>query len=259
MSTIDEKRVYGDKTGTTELYVAAELGVAVVSISGEQVGEFALAHRCAATDVAAGGGRLAVATEEDVLLAAGDTFTGTAFGPAVAVGVDDDQVVAAGPDGRVARHVDGEWVDLGSVADVRAIEGDLLAASDGVYRLGEGLTHAGLSDVRDVAATGLPLAATGDGLYYLGNGWMDAHEGAFTVVASDGDRAHAATKGAFFEQREGGWTERTLPVAETVADVAYAGTTCVVTRVGTVLVDGETGWRTRSLGLRDVTRVAVAT
>jgi hypothetical protein len=103
---------------------------------------------------------------------------------------------------------------------------------------------------------------------------MDAHDGAFTTVCSDGERAHAvAADGTVFERVghdsasvAGGqtWDERSLPAAG-VVDVAYADCICAVTADGTVLVaadpaetaDGAGGWRTRSLGLTGVAAIAV--
>jgi len=259
MSTLDEKRVYGEKAGRTELYVAAGMGVAVVSVSDDIVGEFALDHRCAARDVAAGPDRLAVATDEDVLVSAEGGYTGTAFGPAVAVGFDGDRLLAAGPDGRIAVRNGGTWTDLGTVDGVRAIDGGLVAGEGGVYRADDGLTHVGLSDVRDVAGAGQPLAATGDGLYYLGPGWAPALDGAFTVVASGAaEEAHAATTDALYERDGEEWTERSLPVGGRVTDVTHGAGTYAVTTDGVVLVDAGDGFRDRALGLRDVRAVAVA-
>ncbi|MFB6183888.1 MAG: hypothetical protein ABEI96_04980 [Haloarculaceae archaeon] len=273
---LDEKRLFGTRREVSVAYVAGGLGVATVAVSGDQIGRFRLEHRCRATDAAGADGRLAVATDDDVLVATEEGFVGTDFGAATAVGLDDG-VVAAAPDGEVARLVDDDWRPLGTMPDVRAIDGDVLAAADGVYRASaDGLAGVGLNDVRDVASGGdLPLAATGDGLYYLGNGWMTALDGSFDVVATDGDRAHAvAADGTCYERVgdshatfEGGqeWVERPRPVDERVVDVAYGESPYAVTADGTFLVDadpettpdGAGGWRTRSLGLSDVVALAV--
>lgn len=173
--TIEEKRVYSDKAGKVEVFVATELGVLVVDVSGDRVGEFGLDHRCTARDIAASGERVAVATEEDVDLAVGDTeFESTGFGPAVAVGFRDGTLVAANEDGWVARYDAGRddegdegnadeergdtntdedidvtdldasdadiadrmvWTMVGHVEIVRAIDGPLVATPDGVYRI----------------------------------------------------------------------------------------------------------------------------
>ncbi|MFB6164638.1 MAG: hypothetical protein ABEJ31_05720 [Haloarculaceae archaeon] len=262
--SIDEKRVYGEKAGRTDLAVATGLGLAVVSVSDDLIGEFSLARRCTAVDVAAGTDALAVATDEDVRLFDGESFTATEFGPAVAVGVSDGAVLAADPDGRVRRldAVDdpaaAEWTALGTVGAVRAIDGGLVGAADGVYRVdGDDLSFAGLDDVRDVSAAGTPLAATGDGLYYLGPGWAQAVAGEFAVVASDGERAHAATADALYERVDGEWRERSVPVEEAIAALTHGQGTYAVTDDGTVLVDVGDGWRDRALGLRDVAGVAI--
>jgi len=258
MVSIDEKRVYADKTGATEVYVASDLGVTVVAVSADKVGEFTLAHRCTARDVAGGPEFLAVATAEDVLVGLGESFSETGFGPAVAVAVDGDSLIAAGEDGAVGRYIDGEWTTIGTVEEPRAIDGDLVAAADGVFRINdENIEHVGLEDVRDVATDEKPLAATGDGLYYLGPGWASAHDGAFEAVARAGERAHAATADTLYEQADDEWQARELPVAESVAGVAYGEAVYAVTEEGTMLVDAGDGWRSRSLGLRGVGGVAV--
>jgi len=258
--SLDEKRVYGEKTGATELYVAAELGVAVVSVSGDIVGEFSLARRCTARDVAAGPEFLAVATDADVLVSEGGDYAETGFGPAVAVGFADESLHAAGSDGAVARYdpAADQWTTLGTAGDVRAIDGDLVAAADGVYRVDDGLSPVGLSDVRDVATDGTPLAAAGDGLYYLGPGWAEATDGAFAVVAREPNRAHAATADTLYEGDGDEWQAREVPVDEPVADVTHGEAVYAVTADGTVLVDAGDGWRTRALGVRGVSGIAVA-
>ncbi|SDG26769.1 HVO_0234 family beta-propeller protein [Halorientalis regularis] len=257
--SLDEKRVYGEKTGTTELYVAADLGVAVVAVSADIVGEFSLAHRCTARDVAAGPDSLAVATDEDVLESADGGYEPTDFGPAVAVGFDGDDLLAAGPDGAVARRErGGDWTTLGTVEDVRAIDGDLLATAGGVYRVGDGLDHVGLADARDVATGGTPLAATDGGLYYLGPGWAKGIEGEFTAVASSPERGHAATADALYEGDGEDWHECEVPTDESVVGVTHGTGTYAVTDQGTALVNAGDGWRSRALGLPGVSAVAVA-
>ena len=254
---IDEKRVYADHEGSTTAFVAAGAGIARVEIAGDIVGEFGLERRCDARDIAAAGGRVAVATAEDVLVGTGDGLEPTGFGPADAVGYhghDDDGLVAAG-DGRVARRDGDDWATLADLSDVRAVDGDLVAAADGLHRL-DG-APVGLEDVADVAATGRPLAATPAGLYRLANGWVVDVEGSFRVVAADGDRAHAATADALYERDGDGWHVVDLPVTEPVAGVVHGEKTYVVTEPGTVLVRTDDGWRHRSLGLSDVTAVAV--
>jgi len=269
--TIDEKRVYADRTGADEVLVAAEQGVVVASLSGDRVGEFCLDHRTGARDVAAAADRRAVATEADVL--AGD-YDPTDFGPAVAVGFDDDALLAAGPDGHVARlGGDGAWTTLGRVDEPRAVDGGMIAAADGVHQVvGDELRNVGLADVRDVSGRGMPLAATGDGLYRLGNGWMDDLDGAFDVVSADprsagsrretdtaDDRAHAVGEaGVFVREAVAEWSPVDAPTDDRIVDVGYTeGATVAVTETGTLLADAGDGWRTRALGVTGVAALAV--
>lgn len=260
--------MYVEQSDTVEAYVAADLGVVVARVSGDKVGEFSLVERCGARDVATTAVGVAAATDEDVLLGDADGLDGTGFGAAVAVASYDGGVLAAGEDGRVAHYDGGDWTAVGAVdGDVRALDVDLVAASDGVHRVtDDGIATSGLDDVRDVAAAGVPLAATPAGLFSLGNGWLDAADGDFRVVASDpvsanpGElgRAHAATPDALYEHAAGDWATRELPVAESVADVAYATDAPVVlTDAGTLAVDAGDGFRHRSLGLRGASALAV--
>jgi len=270
MPTIDEKRVYTDQSETVDAYVAADLGVAVARVSRDKIGEFSLVERCTARDVAATAHGIAAATAEDVLVGDDDGFEATGFGPAVAVTGYDGGVLAAGEDGRLARY-DGSWDAIDTVADVRALDADLVAAADGVHRFGDdGLAAVGLDDARDVAAAGVPLAATPNGLYRLGAGWMQAADGAFEVAASDPvtaeagalGRAHAATADALYEHADGddadAWAARDLPVEDAVVDVAYATDSVVVlTADGVLAADAGDGFRHRSLGLRAASALAV--
>lgn len=257
--SLDEKRVYADRSGATTAFVATSAGVARVEVSADIVGEFALADRSTARDVSASDGRLAVATTEDVLVGTADGFEPTGFGPASAVGYDDRGLLAAG-DGRLARYDDG-WTTLAHLADVRAIDGDLVAAADGCFRT-DG-THVGLDDATDVATTpDGPMAATASGLYYLANGWMRALDGGFDVVAAGPDAVHAAGDETLYERRldgdaDDGWTRVELPVLEPISGVASGAATYVVTEPGTFLADAGDGWRHRSLGLPGVTGVGV--
>jgi hypothetical protein len=272
---IDEKRIYADQREATVAYVASEQGVTVVELSGGRVGRFHLADRTAARDVATGEKRAYVATETDVL-AGLESFDGLDFGVAVAVGASDG-VSAAGPDGRVARYDDEAWTDLGSVEGVRAVDGDLVAAADGVYRLADGGEYVGLDDARDVAAGESVLAATGDGLYRLANGWERDRSGTFRAVTVGEDRSYAATADALYEPvddgeqsagdgGDAGWRELAVPSGTgAIVDVAVSEAVYAVTEDGTVLVnadpertaDGAGGWRTRALGVRPVTGLAV--
>lgn len=274
--TIDEKRVYGAKTGATVAYVASAAGLVRVRCSGDRVGEFGLAWRGDCRDAAVrpadeGGGaieadhdavdRLAVATTDDVLLSPdGDSFEGTGFGPASAVGYRDGDLLAAG-DGRIGRYDGNGWDEIGACDDVRAFDESFVAAKSGVFRIDDeaGLTGVGLSDAYDVYARRVPRAATASGLYRLGNGWMDDRDGDFRVVAGDGDRVHAASTDRLYERDGGEWVAVDLPIDERVVGVAYADRAYVVTADGTFLVERDDGgWSTRSLGLPDVRGLIVA-
>lgn len=262
MDDVAEKRVYGERTGRRASYVGGADGLVRVAVSGDRVGGFALRDDRSVRDVAAGpvgdGDNACgpvVATDGDVL--AGPDLRSVDFGPAVAVGVDGEPV-AAGPAGRVARLVDGDWRDLGTVADVRAIDGGLLAAAGGIFRL-DG-THVGLSDALDVAAAG-PYAATADGLYRLGNGWRAVREGVCRAVAAAGDRTLVATDGGL-TVRDGdgdGWQVADLPVDETVVDVALGEAAYAVTADGQFLASaaGREPWRATPLGVTGVTALSV--
>jgi hypothetical protein len=271
MSDITEKRVHDDDAGTTEVIVAAGIGVVSVSVSAGRIGRFRVAHRCSPRDVAAGDGRLAVATAEDVLLRREGEFTPAGFGPAVAVGTHEGAVLAAGDDGRIARHdhdADG-WTDTDTLdadgwtgidtldARVRAIDGALLATDAGVYRVGDdaAIRAAGLDAATDVAAAG-PYAATDAGLYTLGNGWMRAIEDSIEAVAA-ASREHAyAVGGGLYGHHDGDWRAVDLPADRPVADVAVDEHAYAITEGGTLLAGPD--WRSRSLGVAEVAGIAVA-
>jgi len=268
--SLSEKRLYGETRPETHAYVGSGLGVTRVETAGGQVGRFSLEHRCSARDIAGASGEIAVATDDSVLISTDDGFARTGFGPATAVGYDADGLLAAG-DGRVARYTADNWRDLGAVADVRAIDGDLLAAANGVYGLPD-CAYLGLHDAADVAPG---FAVTASGLYARGGSaatvdtgeqWTELRPGDHAVVASDDGRAHAADGDSLVELVDGKWRPCELPVRERVVDVTYGADTYAITEAGTFLVDtaddatadGRGGWRSRSLGVPEVVGVAVA-
>lgn len=271
MSTIDEKRVYGERGGASRAYVASGIGLLSVSVAGGSVGEFGLSRRCRARDVAAGDGRLAVATDDAVLLTEGDAEAGfeeAGFGPATRVGFDDGELIAAAPGDRIGRLRASGWETLGA-GDVRAIGGDLIATAEGVCRIqGEGLEPVGLADVRDVSAAGIPLAATAEGLYALGNGWLRSAEGAFDAVGTDPEsepgslaRAHAASGRQVYEHTDGDWHDRGEAPGRVVG-FAYGERIYAVTEDGEFLA-GAAGedveqWRRHPLGVTEVGGIALA-
>lgn len=228
MSDLAEDRVYDERAGRQLVFAGTGMGVAVVETSGDTIGRFRLVEDCEARDLAGAGGWVAVATPEDVLACGvadggADEWVRTGFGPAVAVGFDQGDLLAAAPDGALGRVIDvaadpGDWLMVADVdGEVRALDGPLVGASDGVYRFTpDGIFDVGLADVRDVSAAP-PLAATGDGLFRLGNGWLRELDGAVDIVAGTdhpaGDteagtderglaRSHAAAGEVLYEYRE---------------------------------------------------------
>jgi hypothetical protein len=267
MTDITEKRVHDDDTGATEVIVAAGIGVVSVSVSAGRVGRFGVTHRCSPRDLAAGEGRLAVATDRDVLVREDEGFVATGFGPAVAVGTRTGAILAADADGTIARLKHGDtWTGLGAVdTGVLAIDGSLLATGGGVYRIrGEGgdatLKPAGLETANDVAARG-PYVATEEGLYALGNGWTEAIKGEFvSVTATSRERACTAgcgdrSGGTVYDRDEAGWQAVDLSTDRSVVDVALGTRAYAVTENGTLFAGPE--WRSRSLGVDGVVGITV--
>ena len=255
-SSLSEKRVYADATDAMTAFVGTTNGVIRVSVSDDIVGEFSLERTGDVTDIASDNGRLAIGTPEDVLVRADGSFHETGFGPASAVGYDEDGALVAAGEGRLARYTD-EWERLGTLEDVRAIDGGMAAAGSGLHRL-DG-THVGLEDARDVSTAGTPLAATGSGLYYLANGWMCALEGDFAVVSSAGERGFAATSDTLYraDASETEWEETGPPVGGSVAAIACTDNVYAVTEDGTFLANAGDGWRHRSFGVSGVNGLAV--
>jgi hypothetical protein len=255
--TIAEKRVFDDREGARRLYLATGVGVVRVAAADERVGEFGVAHPGATHDVATTAAGVVAATADDVLVD-GEPAGG---GRALAVGTDRAGApLAALADGTVRRL---EGPALGRVPDARAVDGGLVAAPDGLYRLtpGDEVAGAGLDDVRDVAGRGTPLAATDDGLYALGPGWTERRGGAFDAVARGPDAAVAlAADGAVHRGSGEEWTTLpALPAGLNAVDVARGpATTYVAGREGRLAVRGDGGrWRTQALGTPEVARLAV--
>ena len=225
MDEIEEKRVYGDRAGGAELLVAAGIGVLSVSVSANRVGRFGVAHRCEPTDLAAGEGRVAVATAEDVLVRepGAEAFAATGFGAAVAVGVDGTDPVAA------------SYAGLDDARDVAAA-GPLAATGDGLYSLGNGWMDERAGDFRVVAAS--------EGM--VGDGARDVDA-----------RAHAVATDGVYGRAADGWRAVDLPVEGPVVDVAYGPAVYLVTADGDLLASDGDGWRVQALGVADVVGCAV--
>lgn len=266
MDELVEKRVFADRGEVTELLVAASAGLVVVSLADGRVGGFGLARDCAPTDIAVDGTdrRLAVATDEDVLLADSptvDALEPSGFGEAVAVTVHGDRIVAGAPDGRLAVYDGRHWTTIDVLpSPPTGLAGGLVGTAEGVLRLVDGsLQPAGLTAVSDVAlAAGTPLAATADGLFELGNGWLDVHDGAFHLVAGAPDgRAHAATTDRLFERTDSSWAPVELPAEVSAAAVAHGPRSYVLDTAGDLLVETADGWASTPLGVDGVTAAAV--
>ena len=283
MQTLTEKRVFGAKTGVTDIFVATDSGVAAVTVSAAQIGAFGLAHRGSATAVAATADRLVVSTDQGVLAAdidaagrsadvadpAFDAIGGGTIGAVSAVALTPAGLIVADSGGIIYRgeHTESDtespaWQRLGATEEVRAIDAGLLAAADGVYRIDDdGLTNTGLTDVRAVTGVGQPLAATADGLFRLANGWQPIADGAFQAVAADGHgHAHAVGEAGLLVRSadDGAWTTTTPPVEAPIVDLtADRGIVAAVTDDGTLCVTAGDGWRHQRLGLPGARGVAV--
>lgn len=278
MPTIDEKRVYTQKSGAETVYLASGLGVVSVAVSDDLIGEFGVRHRCRAHDVATAGPLVAAATDDDVLVCdrradgeetgaeAGDgaEFEPTGFGPTTAVGFRDGTLLAGDGDGRVARLGSADdaensaWEELGTTGAVRAVDGDFLAAADGAYQISsDGLRPVGLNDARDVDAE--PLVATGSGLYKLGNGWMDVRPEPTTAVDAAGGRGLAVCDGDLLARSDGAWTDAGLGVDADIAAVTHGVEAAyAVTESGRLAVRlPGSEWRDRSLGVGTVAAATV--
>lgn len=263
--TLDEKRVYEDKQAKTSAFVASDMGVARVDVAGDQIGRFSLVVDDPATSVAGEGGQLVVGTDSDVLVGTGDGFEPTDFGPAAVVGIHDGTPLAVGQNGTVARLSDDEWVTVGSVTGPRRMDGNHLATGNGVARVEHTVVDLGGGpDVRDVAAAG-PYAATGDGLLAYDDGWTRVAGGDCTLVTAADGRAHAVSEDGLLVGRDGDWEVHDLPADAAFADVCYGESLYAVTADGTFYVDatadispdGQGGWRSRALGVRNVVGLAV--
>lgn len=261
----EEMRMYSETREETTAFVASDMGVTRVEVAGNQIGRFSLVHDDPATSIAGADGKLVVGTESDVLVGTDEGFAETNFGAAAAVGLDDGTPLAVAPDGTVARLEGDDWVTVGSVTGPRRMDGNLLATRDSVVRVAAGLfdLDAGPA-VRDVAAAG-PYAATADGVLAYDDGWTRVAGGNCTLVAADGERAHAVSEDGLLVRRNDDWQVHDLPTDTAVADIAHGESLYAVTADGTVFVyaapdltpDGQGGWRSRALGVRNVVGLAV--
>lgn len=247
-------------------FVASKHGITRIEVVDGEVRGYALVHECTARDLAAtADGRIVVGTQTDVLFGDGQEFEGSGFGSAVAVG--GDPVLAASPNGDIAGRIDGAWQPIGSLpASVTAIDGDLVATEDGVFRVTDGgIQHVGLDQAADVSTAGVPYAATASGLFKLGAGWMSALEGEFHLVTADPRtaepgvvrRAHAATPEQLFVYDGDEWGPWHIPVDSPVVGIGYDQAVFALSEDGTLISARDGEWRTRSLGLSGITGLLV--
>lgn len=258
MAAEEDRALFESGVEPVTLVIASGAGVVAADVAGDRIGGFRIVDRSEARAVTVFDDEIAVATATDVLVGEVETLEPTDFGAATTVGASDG-LLAATPDGRVARYVDDAWTELGAVAEVRAIEDGFLATADGVHRCEAGLPHVGLTDVYDVATRPVPRAGTGTGLYRLGNGWVPEHDGVVTTVAEAGERlpVHAILDDAIHRVTTEGCTRVTTPVTDRLVDVTVESAVYAVTERGTLVVDAGTGWRTHPLGVDDVGGLAV--
>ncbi|MFC7073192.1 hypothetical protein ACFQJ7_11970 [Halovenus rubra] len=273
----DERSLFEERYGETIIYVASEIGVVRVAVSRARVGEYGLIKRCTATDIATDDGGVVVGSEEDIFAGTveADSFTALGFGSKAAVGFDDDTVYAARADGRVSRLEDvslGEslektdWEQSGAVAGPSEFDGSLLAADDGVFRVGLEAKQVGdLSDVTTVARgpeEGCQLlAGTTNGLYEYVDDWKQVRSCPVRTVLTDGNRSWVLTESSEILRRDGQmWTELDTPNTEHIVDIARGESLYAVTEAGELLVaasadmtsDGHEGWHSQRIGARGI-------
>lgn len=252
MDEIRDKRVFAESTTAISAYVAADIGVVNLQLGDTRIGEFRLVLPCTAFDITVIEGEVVVATDEDVFVGSDETFHGLGFGPAVAVGGDDD-IIAGGPDGRVARFVDDTWIELGWLNRITAIADGFIGTSDGLFQ-SDGLSPTGLSGINDIATGRIPHAATDAGLYSLGNGWQRELKGGFWCVTADshpgGQGLLASTPTDCYHNQSGGWEPFALPGDASVVDGVFADGIYLLTYDGAILSTSESEWRKQLLGVR---------
>jgi hypothetical protein len=256
-----DRRLFERGPETATAFVACGPGVARVEFAADRVGQYTLAHRVSANDVAATDSHVVAGTTEGVLVDDGSGFERVGDQRAVAVGLDGEHALAATAEGGVHRYALGtdDRETVGEVSDPRRFDGALLAAADGLYRVGEALEALGIDGVADCAsgADGL-FAATDAGLFRFADGvWHREHDGESRAVAASGARVDAVDETGVLERVDGAW-QRLGEVETTPVDIAHGRRLSGVTAAGTLLVETDTGgWRSHPLGLRGAVALAV--
>ena len=192
--SIEEKRVYAGSAGRTDAYVATGTGVVRAAISGDTVGEFELALRDPARDVAVlvrdgGADLLAVAAAEGLRVVALDDDP-DGFGARDGHGVPGDVALTGDSGAPVAVGVDGRAFLVADAAggihrvapDAPDAAADLDAADAPDDPDTPDVTATRIGDVDDPRAIDGPLVAAADGVH--------------RVVGSGGDGTGPGTAGA---------------------------------------------------------------
>ncbi|MFW6437020.1 MAG: HVO_0234 family beta-propeller protein [Halococcoides sp.] len=273
MGDVSDDRVFDDQGPRATAYLGTVDGVVTLDFSTDRIGQIGLAVEGVVRDLAVVDGRVAVATAEDVLLI-GDSVERTGFGEAIAVG-GTDRVLAAGPEGRIARLSEGVWTTVGDLRDVRSMAGPYVGTGSGVYRADDAISYEGLVGVNALAGEDPGWAGTHEGLYRIADGGFE-HDGVIRAVAADGSAVHAATAEALFERDPEGadgpsaWTDLDPPTEAPIAALAHgpAGPDGQRTLIGVtvdgvavlrpaVSADGGTEWRRRTLGFEGIAGLVV--
>lgn len=267
----DERHLFGERRETATGFLASAMGVVRVELAADRLGGFGVVERCCATDIAVAEGTLAVATEDDVLLADEnrETFAPLGFGPAAAVGLDGNTLYGASPDGTVESvpltAADGtatEWERRGEVTAPHSFDGSVLAATDGVVRVAPAFETLELDGVADVIAGETLLAGGENGLFEYESGeWVRRFDRPIRQVAAGDGAVFAVTEaGELFRQTDSSWTRVSLPEGTTAAAVAPGKSLYVVTEAGDIFIsaeptaatDGFGGRQSEPLGVRDI-------
>lgn len=182
----------------------------------------------------------------------------------------DASIQGGGPDDQ-DRDTKPSWQILGTVDGPVSIDGPLVAAASGVYRLGETIEPLGLDSVNDVTqcpSTGEILAATQDGLYRSaddGDSWENVSTDAVSRVLSVEQGYLAVTDDGTVEQYDNTGGTRVDGLTEPVVDIAQGESLYAVTAAGDLFMaadpdqttDGYDGWRSQPVGVRGVVGIAL--